>query len=57
MGMITKCKECPFNGQDNVYCRTCSIPYEREILRALSDVLIISAEIGKPWFVMRAGFK
>ena len=26
MGIIVNCKDCPFNGQDNVYCRTCSIP-------------------------------
>lgn len=58
MKVIVNCKDCPFNGQDNVYCRTCSIPYaNREILRALSDVLVIKAEIGKPWFIMRAGFK
>lgn len=57
MGVIVNCKDCPFDGQDNVYCRTCSIPYEREILRALSNVLVIRAEIGNPWFVMRASFK
>lgn len=32
-----KCYDCPFNGQDNVYCRTCSIPL-REALRGLSDI-------------------
>lgn len=25
MGIILSCNDCPFNGQDNVYCRTCSI--------------------------------
>ena len=34
MGIIINCKDCPFNGQDNVYCRTCSIPYtNRKLLR------------------------
>lgn len=37
MGVILKCEECPFNGQDNIYCRTCTIPL-REELRQLSDV-------------------
>lgn len=37
MQTILKCTDCPFNGQDNVYCRTCSIPI-REDLRQLSDV-------------------
>lgn len=35
--VILSCTDCPFNGQDNVYCRTCSIPI-REALRRLSDV-------------------
>lgn len=37
MQTILKCTDCPFNGQDNIYCRTCSIPI-REALRQLSDV-------------------
>lgn len=37
MQTILKCSDCPFNGQDNIYCRTCSIPI-REALRQLSDV-------------------
>lgn len=37
MQTILKCTDCPFNGQDNIYCRTCSIPI-REALRRLSDV-------------------
>lgn len=37
MQIILKCADCPFNGQDNIYCRTCSIPI-REALRRLSDV-------------------
>lgn len=37
MQTILKCSDCPFNGQDNVYCRTCSIPI-REALRRLSDM-------------------
>lgn len=24
--LILSCADCPFNGKDNVYCRTCSIP-------------------------------
>lgn len=35
--VILSCTDCPFNGQDNVYCRTCSIPI-REALRHLSEV-------------------
>lgn len=35
--VILSCTDCPFNGQDNVYCRTCSIPI-REALRQLSVV-------------------
>jgi hypothetical protein len=26
MNVILSCTDCPFNNQDNVYCRTCSIP-------------------------------
>lgn len=37
MQIILKCTDCTFNGQDNIYCRTCSIPI-REALRRLSDV-------------------
>lgn len=36
MQTILKCTDCPFNGQDNIYCRTCTIP-TREALRQLSD--------------------
>lgn len=35
--IILSCTDCPFNGQDNVYCRTCTVPF-RETLRILSDV-------------------
>lgn len=35
--VILFCTDCPFNGQDNIYCRTCSIPI-RETLRRYSDV-------------------
>lgn len=35
--VILSCNDCPFNGQDNIYCRTCSIPI-RDALRQLSDV-------------------
>lgn len=35
--VILSCADCPFNGKDNIYCRTCSIPI-REALRRLSDV-------------------
>ena len=35
--VILSCTDCPFNGQDNIYCRTCSIPI-REALHQLSDV-------------------
>lgn len=35
--VILSCANCPFNNQDNIYCRTCSIPI-REALRRLSDV-------------------
>lgn len=34
--VILSCTDCPFDGQDCVYCRTCS-PI-REALRQLSDV-------------------
>lgn len=27
--VILSCTDCPFNGQDNVYCRTCLIPAAR----------------------------
>lgn len=37
INVIKSCSDCPFNGQDNIYCRTCSIPF-REALRQLSDV-------------------
>lgn len=40
--VILSCSACPFDGSDNVYCRTCSIPAdytERETLRQLSDVV------------------
>lgn len=37
VNVILSCEDCPFNGQDNVYCRTCSIPVH-ESLRRLSDV-------------------
>ena len=29
MGIILSCEVCPFNGQDNVYCRTCTTPAAR----------------------------
>ena len=35
--VILSCTDCPFNGQDNVYCRTCSIPI-RDALHRLSDI-------------------
>lgn len=35
--VILSCDDCPLNGQDNIYCRTCSIPIS-EALRRLSDV-------------------
>lgn len=35
--VILSCSDCPFNGQDNIYCRSCSIPIH-EALRRLSDV-------------------
>jgi hypothetical protein len=35
--VILSCADCPFNGLDNIYCRTCSIPI-RVALRRLSDV-------------------
>ena len=27
--VILSCNDCPFNGQDNVYCRNCTIPAAR----------------------------
>lgn len=29
----TKCKECPFEGKDNVYCRTCENQPKLELIR------------------------
>lgn len=52
------CVDCPFDGTDNVYCRTCSIiaAYEArtahlhviETLRELSDVVYYREE--KRWY-------
>ena len=35
MQTILKCTDCPFNGQDNIYCRTCTIPAKRAAKTAL----------------------
>lgn len=37
VNITLSCEDCPFNNQDNIYCRTCSIPI-CEALRRLSDV-------------------
>lgn len=62
----TKCYDCPFSGQDCVYCRNCSVPMlhekleerrkhrRRRKLSKLSDVLCLRPANGIRWFVIRA---
>jgi len=62
----TRCYDCPFSGQDCVYCRNCLVPMlheklmqrrnhrRRRKLNKLSDVLCLRPASNVRWFVIRA---
>ena len=62
----TRCYDCPFSGQDCVYCRNCSVTMlheklaerrnhrRRRKLNKLSDVLCLHPANDIRWFVVRA---
>lgn len=60
----TRCCDCPFSGQDCIYCRNCQVPMlheklskrrnhrRRRKLRKLSDVLWKQPASDVHWFVL-----